>query len=340
MKIIAKEDLQPTVAPTLCLVVPIEQQQPLVEPATLGDQPDVEPDKVELHLRLVDDVPVLLHYEPRILDLSARFDKMKWEFYEPIAEGFHRLIAKLTKLDINDVRISQTLRIVQMAEKEKGTIGEGDKKGEIAKEGTASMEGSPRLVIRLPVDFKKYVTSREFRYAIASFLYQVKNGKPGKTRDLLPVDGEIDELVLSEETTDAVREIAQQVISVVGGRTLPGACVVESPLWKNNFELRGILAPKPEINPDPSEDVPMMCGVDGYRKRTRVVYLFPNFPANAASIEVSFDEKEWLETIKDAAALEGQLFNARFDEVKTGTKIKRKLTALAKTDGDDDLLAN
>lgn len=319
MKIIAIENLQPNVAPTLSLVVPIEQQQPLVEPATLGDQPGVEPDKAEFHLRLEDDLPVSLHHEDRIIDLTARFNKVKWDRYEPIADGCRRLTARLAEVGVDDVRISQTLHI-------------------------DGKEGSPRLTIQLPPSFVEVVSSRPFQQAIEAFVRQVKFGGDNKSeKDLFPMDVVVEEsgAFNKKETDELVREIAEEVRAIVGGRTLPGGCVVESPLWLEPFELRGVLGPKPEIDPEPPVDISLTCGVDGYRKRDRVVYLFPNFPANAASIEVSFDEKEWLETIKDAAALEGQLFNARFDEVKTGTKIKRKLTALVKTDGDDDdLLAN
>lgn len=316
MKIIAKEDLQPTVAPTLSVVIPIAQ--PLAESAILEDQPDVEPDKAEFHLRLENDLPVSLHHEDRIIDLTARFDKVKWDRYESIADGCRRLTARLAGVGIDDVQVSQTLHI------------DGN-------------EGSPRLTIQLPSTFVEVVRSRTFQQAIQAFLRQVKLGGDNKSeKDLFPMDVVVEESGAfdKKETDELVREIAEEVRAIVGGRTLPGGCAVESPLWLDHFELRGVLGPKPEIDPEPLESIPITCGVDGYRKRDRVVYLFPNFPANAASIEVSFDEKEWLVTVKEAAALEGQLFSARFDEVKTGTKIKRKLTALAKTNGDHGQLIN
>lgn len=315
MEIIAKENLQPAVARTLSAVTLIAQ--PLVDSATLTDQPDVEPGQAEFHLRLDDGIPVSVKHENRAFDVTARFGKVKWSLYETIANGCRRLTAQLTELEIDEVRISQILHI------------EGN-------------DGSLRLTIQLPPTFAEVVASRPFLQAIESFLRQVKCGEYSKPEeDLFPMDldvsdpGAFDKKI---ETDNLVQEIAKEVRAVVGGRTLPGGCTVESPLWKDHFELCGILGPKPEIEQKPPEDIPLTCGVDGYRKRARVVYLFPNFPVNAASIEVSFDEKEWLETIKDAAALEGQLFNARFDEVKTGTKITRKLTALAKCDGNHDSL--
>lgn len=308
MRIPAKENLQSAVTPTLSVVA--SATQPRVEFAATEDQP-AEPAKAEFHLRLEDDLPVSVQYSDKNMDLSARFDKVKWDRYEPIAEGCRRLTAKLTGLDIDEVRISQTLHI----------------------DGS---DGSPRLTIQLPSTFAQVVASRQFQDAIESFLQQVKKGKHENSEDLFPMGDDVGELAASKRkmTDDMVQEISEQVRAVVGGRTLPGRCVLESPLWLAGFELFGGLGPKPEIEPEFHKGIRLLCGVDGYRKRARVVYLFPNLLASAAPIEVSYSERDWLSIIKEAAACEGQLFEAEFDQVQTGSKIRRTLTKLSKTDGD------
>lgn len=305
------EKYNPRVSAANTLSVVSSATRPQVEFSATENQPDVKLAKAEFHLRLDEDLPVFVEYSDKNLDLSAPFDKVKWDRYEPIAQGCRRLTAKLAGLDVEQVRISQSLH-----------IDGGD--------------GSPRLTIQLPSTFEQTVASRQFQDAIESFLQQVKYGKTDKSEDLFKMDEAGGERGASERkiSDDMAQEIAEQVRTVVGGRTLPGRCILESPLWLAGFELFGGLGPKPGLEPKIRRGIRLTCGVDGYRKRARVVYLVPNLQANAAAIEVSFSERDWLSTVIEAAACEGQLFEAEFDEVQTGSKIRRTLIKLSKTDGD------
>jgi hypothetical protein len=266
--------------------------------------------KALFHLRIMEgDIPVIFETFGPDFDLCTQFDGLKWSSFLPVANAVRQLAASFFGLAKEEVIVSQHLR------------GRGGK-------------GIPRIVFELPLRFFNEVASPEFHSSVDLLLKYLKHGLPTVSGELFSpsepgLKGEGQEIY---ERLAMVTAIAQQASAEMGGITLPGRCVVEAPDWQSDA-LSGALAAKPELEEKPFTGLQLKCDVDGFKKSSRTVYLRPN-KQGAASIEFSFDERVWLAKICEFAACDRQLFDAEYDEIRIGTKVKRTLTNLSKITGE------
>jgi hypothetical protein len=132
-------------------------------------------------------------------------------------------------------------------------------------------------------------------------------------------------------------EIAREVRTAIGGKTLPSACTVTSTGWEAALQLSGKLGDKPEPPPSKPEDHVILCHVDGYLKKQRYVHLLPlaggegdttNHKREARKI-VAFDEERWFAHIAALAAERGQVVRASYRRVVDGKRELLQLIDLA-----------
>ncbi|TDP72278.1 hypothetical protein [Roseateles toxinivorans] len=277
-------------------------------------RPSFEGDKgAELALTISSSIKAqLLGGTDTELDVRADFGSIKWREITPIAVEIKHMLASELKINPSEVTISQSMLF-------------------------GANHGTARVLFRVPAQHKQTLDSSGVQNMIRAFFLCLIHGPESSPRPLPATVDMFEPLQRADlagtPSDNAPREVAadvaahaRNVLSQIGGRTLPGQLVIEAPNWRTKDSIGGTLAPKPESHKEP-QLIKLECHVDGFIKSKRTVHLIERL--GGAVIDVSFDEARWLTKVIDLASRNAEKVEVTYRETTVGSKAEsRELIAL------------
>lgn len=262
-------------------------------------------------------------------DLCAEWDRMRWKDYESIADGLRKVVTGHLGLPCDAVSVDKSVNLID----------------DIA---------VPRVILRLKKEHKGRLNDPRLQVAIQSYHRLLKGQSVEGISVENPNSGQLD---LADESATAltdtpdnssskasiekIADIARDVSTIVGSRTLPVPCIVDSPAWpsmengRKGLQLSGRLAEAPVREIPKSEPIPDKCTIDGFRMSTHSVYLVLLNSKDGKPINVGFEESKLLDKIRRYASLSNQIFNVTLVLSGNEANPRRTLEAIEPADDED-----
>lgn len=251
-------------------------------------------------------------------DMRGRWDKVQWRHYRTLASGIQQVLALMLDLPLRRVKTDGSL---------------------LCDETTAI----PRLIVEVPIEYKDRVEVEEVREAICVFVDRIMGGSAGggmtdeapeRSREVSSLQAVVAPTVNSTKSELPVAQleaVAVQILSKVGGATLPVQCQIEMEGWKGPVaSMSGRFADKPALLPSDPTTESMECFVDGYIRSRHTVYLIP-IDSYGVAKEAAMGP-EWEDRVAEYALCRGHRFAAEIKVVQQGQKVTRELVSLVKVD--------
>lgn len=262
-------------------------------------------------------------------DLCAEWGRMNWTLYESILDGLRSVVTSHLRLPHDAISVDKSINL-------------------------AHATAVPRLILRLNEDCGRRLDDAALRPMVESYVRLVMGQAVGGVSVASSESGQWDLFDVNApvragaagvppqtRAVDQVLDIARDVVRIIGGRTLPVPCVIESPAWsragnESGLKLCGRLGkPHRQSISESEEPKPEKCYIDGFMRSKRIVHLLLIESGKEKPLDVSFDEKKFLVDILRYASAPKQVLNVTWKLSGDETKPVRTLTMIEPVTAED-----